>query len=125
MTGEAQGLVGSHNFIEADSSNTRDDLYVTGNNHKLNMDKFMQWYSMSEDGTFSMDLMAKRAKNRMDESIATNPNFYYGPFTGMIARNAGYIFAGRFFANYSSENPGGILSKLIPVWLTILFRNLG
>lgn len=109
--GEPQGLIGSHNFIEADSSNTRDDLYMTGNSHTLNMDKFMAWYNMSTDGTFDMDLMAKRAKIRFDESVATNPDFYYGPVTGLIARNAGYMFSGRLFRNHSRENPEGVLSK--------------
>lgn len=105
------GLEGSHNFIEADSSNTRNDLYVTGNAHTLDMHKFMTWYNMSTDGTFDMDLMAKRAANRFEESIKTNPNFYYGPVTGLIARNAGYIFSGRMFRNHSHENPEGTLSK--------------
>ena len=61
----------------------------------------MSWYNMSTDGTFGMDIMAERAKNRFHESIETNPNFYYGPVTGLIARNAGYIFSGRLFRNHS------------------------
>ncbi|KAJ5548959.1 hypothetical protein N7513_006193 [Penicillium frequentans] len=111
ILGTPLGLDGSHNFIEADSSNTRDDLYVTGNNHKLNMDKFMSWYNMASNGTFDMDLMAKRAAIRFDESVQTNPNFYYGPVTGLIARNAGYIFSARIFRNHSRENPEGVLTK--------------
>ncbi|GIK00968.1 hypothetical protein Aspvir_004998 [Aspergillus viridinutans] len=113
LLGEPQGLIGSHNFIEADSSNTRDDLYVTGNNYALNMDKFMEWYNMSTDGTFSMDLMAERAKIRFEQSIQTNPEFYYGPFTGLIGRNAGHFFSGRLFRNHSRENPEGVLTKEI------------
>ncbi|GFG07863.1 aromatic peroxygenase [Aspergillus udagawae] len=113
LLGEPQGLIGSHNFIEADSSNTRDDLYVTGNNYALNMDKFMEWYNMSTDGTFSMDLMAERAKIRFEQSVQTNPEFYYGPVTGLISRNAGYIFPGRLFRNHSRENPEGVLTKEI------------
>lgn len=110
--GTPRGLDGSHNIIEADSSNTRDDLYVTGNNYALDMTLFQSWMNMADaNGVFTMESTAKRAANRFQESIATNPNFYYGPFTGTIARNAGYIFAQRFFANYSSENPGGLLSK--------------
>lgn len=70
----------------------------------------MSWYNMSSNGTFDMDLMAKRAAIRFDESIQTNPNFYYGPVTGLIARNAGYIFSARMFRNHSRENPEGILS---------------
>ncbi|KAJ5726070.1 uncharacterized protein N7483_007427 [Penicillium malachiteum] len=111
LLGEPRGLDGSHNFIEADSSNTRDDLYITGNNHALNMNKFMAWYNMSTNGTFDMDLMAKRAKIRFEESIQTNPNFYYGPVTGLIARNAGYLFAARMFRNHTHENPEGVLTK--------------
>jgi hypothetical protein len=76
------------------------------------MDKFLEWYNMSTDGTFSMDLMAERAKTRFEQSIQTNPEFYYGPVTGFIARNAGYLFPARFFRNHSSENPEGVLSKV-------------
>ncbi|KAE8376828.1 Cloroperoxidase [Aspergillus bertholletiae] len=113
LLGEPQGLIGSHNFIESDSSNTRDDLYTTGNNYALNMSKFMEWYDMSTDGTFSMDLMAKRAKIRMDQTKQTNPEFYYGPVTGLISRNAGYLFPARLFRNYSQVNPEGVLTKEI------------
>jgi hypothetical protein len=76
------------------------------------MDKFMEWYNMSTDGTFSMELMAERAKIRFEQSIQTNPEFYYGPVTGMIARNAGYMFPGRLFRNHSRENPEAVLSKV-------------
>jgi hypothetical protein len=76
------------------------------------MDKFMEWYNTSTDGTFSMELMAERAKIRFEQSIQTNPEFYYGPVTGMIARNAGYMFPGRLFRNHSRENPEGVLSKV-------------
>ena len=110
-TGTPQGLDGSHNFIEADSSNTREDLYVTGNVHSLVLSQFNEWMATSADGTFTMDLLAQRADTRFKETVAENPYFYYGPFTGMVARNAGFIFPGRLFANFSSENPDGSLSK--------------
>ena len=87
---------------------------MTGNNYALNMTKFEEWYNMSTDGTFSMDLMAERAKNRMEQTKQTNPDFYYGPVTGLLARNAGYIFPGRLFRNHSEENPEGVLSMLDP-----------
>jgi hypothetical protein len=108
--GTPRGLNASHNFIESDSSPTRDDLYLTGDAWTLNLTKFQNWYDMSTDGTFGMDVMAQFAANRYHESVATNPNFYYGPFTGAIARNAGYIFSGRLFRNHSIENPAGVLS---------------
>ena len=112
LVGEPQGIIGTHNFVEADSSNTRDDLYMTGNNYALSMTKFEEWYSMSTDGTFNLNLMAELAKNRMEQTKQTNPNFYCGPVTGLLARNAGYIFPGRLLRNYSEENPEGVLSML-------------
>ncbi|KAF4474699.1 oxidase [Fusarium agapanthi] len=94
LLGTPRGLNGSHNIIDGDSSNTRDDLYVTGDASTMDMKLFQSLYdSASKDCTYGFDALAKRAKLRFHETVATNPNFYYGPFTGMIARNAGYFFA--------------------------------
>lgn len=112
LLGTPRGLTGSHNIIEGDSSNTRADFYLTGDASTLVMDQFKDLYDMSSGkGDYNFDVFAKRAHVRFQESVATNPNFYYGPFTGMIARNAGYFFATRMFANHSSENPSGLLSR--------------
>lgn len=113
FTGTPRGLVGSHNIIESDSSITRDDLYVTGDASTLNLTKFMSWYDTDTDsnGNYNMDILADLANIRFQESVSTNPNFYFGPYTGMIARNAGYIFAARLLANHSVEFPDGALSE--------------
>ncbi|KAG9494907.1 hypothetical protein J7337_013136 [Fusarium musae] len=102
LLGTPRGLNGSHNIIEGDSSNTRDDLYVTGDASTMDMKLFQSLYdSASKEGTYDFDAFAKRAKTRFHETVATNPNFYYGPFTGMIARNAGYFFACRLLSNHT------------------------
>ncbi|KAF7558013.1 heme-thiolate peroxidase [Cylindrodendrum hubeiense] len=112
LLGTPRGLTGSHNIIEGDSSNTRDDFYLTGDASTLVMRQFQAFYDMSSgEGDYNFDIFVERAGIRFHESVAANPNFYYGPFTGMIARNAGYFFASRLFANYSSEHPDGILTK--------------
>lgn len=77
------------------------------------MDKYKEWEELSPDGVFSMDLMAKRARMRFDQSMQTNPYFYSGPFTGLVARNAGYLVGARLFANYSEEHPEGVYSKCL------------
>jgi hypothetical protein len=77
----------------------------------MNMTLFQEWYDMSVDGTFSMDLMAERAAIRFEQTKASNPEFYYGPVTGFLARNAGYLFPARLFRNHSSEVPEGVLSE--------------
>jgi hypothetical protein len=111
LLGTPRGLDGSHNFIEADSSNTRDDLYITGDASTMNMTLFMDVYN-SIDGALSMEDIGDRAAQRLQESIATNPLFYYGPYTGLLVRNAGYAFTGRLLSNHSEEHPfGGHLDK--------------
>lgn len=124
LLGTPRGLNGSHNIIEGDSSNTRADLYVTGDASTMVMDQFQSLYDMSSgEGDYNFDLFATRAAIRFNESIATNPNFYYGPFTGMIARNAGFLFACRMFANHSSDNPTGLLSEFLfpPAYLGLQY----
>ncbi|PGH09596.1 hypothetical protein AJ79_05652 [Helicocarpus griseus UAMH5409] len=114
IIGTPQGLLGSHNLIESDSSNTRDDLYATGNAHSLRMEKFMAFYNMSREhptGDYNMNLMARRAAERFQESKMENPHFFYGPVTGLINRNAGYIFPGRFFGNHSRDDRDGTLTR--------------
>lgn len=111
LLGTPRGLDGSHNWIEADSSNTRDDLYVTGDASTMNMDLFMEVYESMEK-PLSMEDIGNRAAERLGVSIATNPEFYYGPYTGFVVRNAGYAFAGRLLSNHSKEYPrGGQLGK--------------
>ena len=95
---------------ESDSSGTRNDLYATGNAWTMNMTLFNIALASAENNVISMEAIGKRAAERFDESIATNPYFYYGPYTGLVARNAGYAFAGRLLSNHSWEFPGGQLS---------------
>ncbi|EME80788.1 uncharacterized protein MYCFIDRAFT_79994 [Pseudocercospora fijiensis CIRAD86] len=85
ILGTPRGLDYSHNFIESDSSPTRDDLYVTGDAWTMNLTKFENLYSMLPEG----------------------PDFHV---RGFIARNAGYLFALRLFANHSTEYPEGQLT---------------
>lgn len=114
LLGKPRGLVGSNNIIEADSSNTRNDFSVTGDASTLDMELFRGFIDMLPEGgggNFDIDVMARRAEIRFHESVATNPQFYYGPVTGALLRNAALAFATRFFSNHSVENPGGLLSK--------------
>jgi hypothetical protein len=111
LLGTPRGLEGSHNYIESDSSNTRDDLYVTGDASTMNMTLFMEIYDSIGDG-MDMEALGDRAAKRLEESIATNPLFYYGPYTGLLVRNAGFAFGGRLLSNHTKEHPqGGFMDK--------------
>lgn len=72
----------------------------------------MDAYNAIPEAGATFDDVAERASVRFDESKASNPNFYYGPLTGMIVRNAGYMFSTRLLSNHSIEHPEGILSTL-------------
>ena len=85
---------------------------MTGDAWTMNMDLFMEVYDSFEGKeALTMEDIGTRAAQRLEDSIATNPEFYYGPYTGFVARNAGYAFSGRLLSNHSDEYPrGGYLS---------------
>lgn len=113
LLGTPRGLEGSHNIIESDASNTRADMYSTGDAITLDTGLFEALHDTFPSGedVSSFDIFASHATKRFKQSVATNPDFYYGPFTGFIASNAGSFFPARLFANYSKEHPDGVMSK--------------
>lgn len=116
LLGTPRGLNGSHNIIESDASGTRSDLYVTGDASTMDLARFRPLYGeFSEGRADAFDVFAERSAIRFNESLMTNPDFYYGPWSGFIARSAGYFFASRLFANYSTGAPQGVISKPHPM----------
>lgn len=114
LLGTPQGIDHTHNLIESDGSSTRDDIYMTGDSWTMNMTKFMEVYnSIDPNGGMTFDDMGQRSANRWNQSVANNPYFYYGPWSGMFGRSGGYLFATRLMSNHSVDHPrGGYLSKL-------------
>jgi hypothetical protein len=78
----------------------------------MNMTLFRDFHDRAdENGVISMDLLADQAARRWEYSVAHNPNFYYGPVSGMVSRNAGYFFLGRLLSNHTAEQPDGVLTQ--------------
>lgn len=78
----------------------------------MNMTLFRDIYGRAdENGIISMDLLAAQAARRWDYSVSHNHHFYYGPVTGMVSRNAGYLFLGRLLSNHTNEHPDGVLTQ--------------
>lgn len=78
----------------------------------MNMTLFRDFYDRADkNGILSMDLLAEQATRRWKYSVANNPDFYYGPVTGMVSRNAGYLFLGRLLSNHTADHPDGILTQ--------------
>lgn len=74
------------------------------------MSLFWAAYNGVDGDVISFEDVAATAAKRFNDSEATNPYFWYGPYTGMVARNAGYCFAARLLSNHSAEFPEGQLS---------------
>ncbi|KAI4100309.1 MAG: hypothetical protein LQ345_007460 [Seirophora villosa] len=108
------GLSGSHNNYEADTSSTRGDLYLTGNNDLLQIDHFQQFYdSLLEDTPAPEQYSAlfRFRQSRFNHSIENNPYFFFPQFAGVLVAPAGYAFPPAMMANKSAEYPDGYLDK--------------
>lgn len=78
----------------------------------MNVTLFREFHDRADiEGILSMDALAAHAASRWKTSVARNPNFYYGPVTGMVSRNAGYLFLGRLLSNHTQEHPDGTLTQ--------------
>lgn len=114
LLGTPDGLTGSHNKYETDTSPTRGDLYQYGNDYLLQVSQFETMFDLQPDpatANYDMAVMAQLRKITFERSIANNPYFYYGVFTGMEVSNAAHSFIYRFFANHTIAHPEGILNQ--------------
>ncbi len=78
------------------------------------MSQFEALYSLQPDAStanYNLDVLLQHRRNRFQQSIAENPYFFYGPFTGPIVSQAAYTFIYRFMANKSAEYPEGTLNQ--------------
>lgn len=74
----------------------------------MNLANFETLYDMIPEASgefFTLDTLIDFAAMRFNDSISTNPYFYYGPVSGTIARNTGFCFVANLMANYSSGKP--------------------
>lgn len=79
LLGQPRGIGKAHNWLEADASLTRDDLYVTGDASTLNMDKFLALYDRADtEGVISEDSFLEHSIDGLHDCIATNPYCWYG-----------------------------------------------
>jgi hypothetical protein len=118
------GLTGSHNKYEADASPTRPDLYQAGNNYKTVTSQFQELIDYSPGGVVTLESLTNFRSHRFDVQKQTNPNFFNGPFSGVLVQPAAYTFIFRFMANHTAENPTGILPyDVIQSWFGVQGTN--
>lgn len=91
LTGSEPGLDG-HNKFEADSSLTRDDYFLgNGDNFSFNTTKFARMVK-STGGNFGRDQMAEYRYQRYQESLADNPEFYFGPLSLLLFGASSFVY---------------------------------
>ncbi|ORY86993.1 Chloroperoxidase [Protomyces lactucae-debilis] len=110
-----QGLTGSHNKYETDSSPMRGDLYLyKGDNYRLQLSQFKEFYNYhagENDPYYTFADILKFRKARYTQSLTQNPYFYYGPFSGAQVSQAAFTFIPAFMSNHSAELPNGFLTR--------------
>lgn len=111
------GLTGSHNKYETDSSPMRGDLYeYCGDNYEVQLSQYQVLYDYykgvpDNQVSFSFSDLAKFRSFRFNQSVAENPHFFYGPFSGLIVSQAAFTFIPAFMSNHSAAYPNGVLSR--------------
>ena len=116
LTRANQGIAGSHNNYEADSSPLKSDLNQYGSNERLIMSQFYTLYNMQPNAAtanYNLDVMRQFRQKRFQESISKNPYFSYLPFGGNLVTQAAYTFIYRFMSNKSAAYPEGVLNKAV------------
>jgi hypothetical protein len=73
------------------------------------VEQFQEMIDQSPGGEVTLDSLTAFRSYRFDKQIATNPSFFYGPFSGVLVTPAAYTFIYRFMANHSKEFPVGRL----------------
>ncbi|KAI4223129.1 MAG: hypothetical protein L6R40_008529 [Gallowayella cf. fulva] len=114
ITRTPSGLSGSHNNYEGDTSATRGDLYVVGNDDLLQIEFFQQYYdALLEDTPAPQQYSAlfPFRQSRFNYSINTNPYFFFPQFAGVLVAPAGFAFPPALMSNKSAEYPEGYLDK--------------
>ncbi|KAL8735008.1 MAG: hypothetical protein Q9166_001133 [cf. Caloplaca sp. 2 TL-2023] len=114
VTRTPSGLTGSHNNYEGDTSATRGDLYVVGNNDLLQLEFFQQYYDALLDDTPApqqYSALFPFRQSRFNYSIDTNPYFFFPQFAGVLVAPAGYAFPPAMMSNKSVKYPEGYLDK--------------
>lgn len=117
ILGTPQGLSGSHNKYESDASACRGDLYTSGNDYKVDINRFQALYALQSNAaspSYDLSIWVQHRKNMFLKSKHENPYFFYAPFAGVIASTGGFTFPPRMFANMVVAYPdNGILDKEI------------
>ncbi|KZT36085.1 Cloroperoxidase [Sistotremastrum suecicum HHB10207 ss-3] len=108
-----EGGLNTHNTFEADASLARNDYYTSnGDDHTFNTTLFsMMTSTVSSTSSLSSPLydltgISLYRAHRWNQSVAENPNFYFGPKALLLYGAATFLYE-----LYPSDGPGGVPDK--------------
>jgi len=105
----ANGILGTHNKYEGDSSIVRGDAYLNGGNVGVfQMRSWEHLYALAEE--YTLDDAAAQSDYVTRWSIENNPQYFSAPFSGLVAP-AAHDFVIHFMSNHTAEQPGGVLTR--------------
>lgn len=91
LTGSEPGLDG-HNKFEADTSLTRNDYFTGGgDNYNFNGTLYGMMHATT-GGNYDRDGLALYRAQRYNQSLAENPNFYFGPLSLLLYGAASFLY---------------------------------
>lgn len=114
LLGRPSGI-SAHNIYEGDSSTTRRDYYAPGANRdnvNLYMPYFQQLLDLGDNDStpgkdvYDFDVMMQHKSNRWNESVSTNPQFFYTLFGGTLVTLGADRFVTEFAANNTADADG-------------------
>ncbi|KAF5637953.1 Aromatic peroxygenase [Fusarium sp. NRRL 52700] len=112
ILGTPFGLSGSK--YESDVSATRPDLYMTGNNFYVILERFVEYWCAIRENTPAPEQYSALAPfhyKSFQDSEKTKSHFFYSPFAGILVSPAVYSFPPLMMPNHSDEYPEGYLSR--------------
>lgn len=91
LTGSEPGLDG-HNKFEADTSLTRNDFFLdNGDDYTFNGTLFGMMADTTNNN-FDLNGLAEYRYQRYQQSLANNPNFYFGPLSLLLFGAASFLY---------------------------------
>ncbi|KAF1921724.1 hypothetical protein BDU57DRAFT_584754 [Ampelomyces quisqualis] len=103
LLGSQPGLNG-HNKFEGDTSLTRTDYFLNdGDNYSFNGSLFAEMKSYADSvsgGKFDLNALAAYRSRRYDDSVQTNPNFFFGPLSLLLFGAASFLY--ELFPSYGN-----------------------
>jgi hypothetical protein len=92
----------------------------------VQLPKFAHLLSLQDDvaePNWTLEVMHKQRSFTLQDSISKNPQFFFGPFSGLLVSNAGHCFVPGMMANFSTKYPKGQVTRQMLLTFFAVFED--